>query len=135
MKLLEPYKLYICKNKPFAFFELQGKKYLNFNGVQITELNKHGIEENYSLLTGEEVIPFILVHNWRISNIINSLRNGGRGGKHHLFIIVKNAYIENELNTNLSVDDIYREYDNGIITYDELHIALINYYQNKYRME
>ena len=135
MKILEPYKLYICKNKPFAYFEMQGKKYLNFNGVQIVELNKHNIEDDYIILTGEDVIPFILVHNWRIGNTINILRNGGRGGKHHLLIIVKNAYIENELNTNLTVDDIYREYDNGIITYDELHLALIIYYQDKYRME
>lgn len=134
MKILEPLECIIYKNKPFALFRIQNNDYLLFNGVQ-TCMAYDFDENDVIILKGEDVIPFVLVHNMRIDTTINVLRNNNHGGNHHLLNVVKNAHIENELNTNLTVDDIYREYDDGIITYDELYLWLIIYAQNKYRRE
>ena len=130
MILKQPFTILINKHSPIALFKTLDDKYLLFNSIQII-VDKYD-EENHIILSGDNVIPFILVHNMRINNIINTLKKNGYNDKNYLFDIVKNSYIENNLNSNLTVDDIYREYDNGIITYDELYISLIIYAQNQY---
>ena len=131
MKLQEPITLYVHKNKAIALFKIENNKYLLFNGIQSVEMID-GFEDEYITLNNESAIPFILVHNMRIDIIVNELKNTGRGGKHRLIVSARNSRIENELNTNLTVHDIYHEYNNGIITYDELHLWLIIDTQRKW---
>ena len=128
MILSEPLECIIKINRPFAYLKVEGGKYLSFNGFQIVNLDDKDIEKDYITLIGKDVEPFILVHNMRISNIINALE--GMNNHKDFLNTIKNAYIENELITNLTVNDIYHEYGNCIITYDELYLMLITYYQN-----
>lgn len=134
MKIEEPLIILINKHKPFAFFKIEHDKVLAFNGVQTLILNDDtNNEDHFIVLSGDDVIPFVLVHNMRMMTTIQILKNEGKGGKHHLITIVKEAVIENELNTDLTVEDVYNDYDNDIITYDELYIWLILETQRKHK--
>lgn len=145
MVLSEPLTLLIGKDRPFVLFKTKDGDYLLFNGVQTVTMSGvyESILNNYYIITEEkDIIPFIIVHNWRIDAAINDIKNtkGGRvSGRTGIIQILNNARIDNVINTDLTIDDIYKEYDNGIITYDELHIFLTLYtrskYENIYRRE
>ena len=132
MLLQEPFCVVINKSKPYALFKIKDNEFLLFNGIQTMEL-EDTYKNNYIILTGEDVIPFILVHNMRINASLELLKNSKfKIRNKNMFNVLNNACIENELNTTLTVHDIYKEYDDGIVTYDELHIYLAIDAQRKY---
>lgn len=131
MILSEPLTCIISRTKPHAFFKVDGDKHLLFNGVQTMSIYNDYIDE-YIILKNEDVVPFILVHNMRIDATINILETNNKYGRgKNLLNIVKEARIDNELNTNLTVKNVYDSYDTNIITYDELYLWLIIDAQNK----
>lgn len=132
MILQEPLTIAVNKYNTFAAFRIQNNRYLIFNGFQTFEGDYNN--DDFIILTGKDVIPFVLVHNMRIDNNIYTLKQycSRGGGKNYLSNIIKNSYIENELNTNLTVEDIYHEYNDYIISYDELWLMMIMYTQREY---
>ena len=132
MKLEEPLVCLVNKNIDNAIFKIENNKYLLFNGIQTFEMDNEFDINQYIILNNEDTIRFIIIHNARINNLIQELKNIGRGGKHKIMLYTRNAYIENTLNTNIAIEDIYREYDDGVITYNELPLWMMLDVKRKY---
>ena len=114
MELQEPFTFVINKKHPrkLGVFKVDTNNtfdsYLMCAGVQTFGLNNIK-QDNYLVITGEDVIPFIIHHNKVVRNLINDLKISGHGGKYNLMTISRNAIIENELNTDITIQDIIKD--------------------------
>ena len=132
MKLAEPFTLIISNKSPSAFFKTKDGKYLSFNGFQVANADE-SIKDYTIIKEREDILPFIILHNAHIDAIKNGIFVTSRVcGKRYLLDVLEKSYIDNELNTDLTIEDICEQYDDGIITYDYLHIWLMMDMLRKY---
>ena len=107
MRLSEPLTIVISKThvQNLGFFKTEDNIYLNCGTILMVEMDSD-LKDNYFIIEGEDVIPFIIYHNWCISNLINSL------GIYEETI--KKYYIENTVNANFTIEDICKEASVGV---------------------
>ncbi len=124
MKLAEPFVYVIQKShaqKAGAFKLKDNKSWLLVAGVQTFEFETDPTEndEEFITLTGEDVIPFIVFHNWANEISQNYLKSIGQGGKHKPMVLTRKAIIENNIETDLTINDIVLKCRKGNITDDD----------------
>lgn len=135
MKLAEPFVYAIQKThaQKVGAFKLEDGAWLVISQATTVEFTTDPSEnENFIVLTGNDVIPFILCHNWTMELSQAYLRSIGRGGKHSEMIEARNAMIENEIDTDLTINDIVLKCrkgnitDNDYIGTSELYAWMVN---------
>lgn len=121
MKLAEPFVYVIQKShaqKAGAFKLEDNKSWLLASGVQSFEFETDPTENNedFITLTGEDVIPFIIFHNWANEISQAYLKSIGQGGKHKTMVITREAIIENDIETDITINDIVLKCRKGNVT-------------------
>lgn len=109
MKLQEPLTYIINETHPkhIGFFKVKNNEYLISSGIQTLIMNEI-LHDKYCIITGKDVIPFIIYHNYIIDFAIKQLKNTSKGSN-NIIKHTKNAYIENELDTDMTINDIIKE--------------------------
>ena len=107
MILLEPLTIIINKiyTRNLVYFKIKDNTYLNCGTIVGVEINDD-LKDNYFIVEGEDTIPFIIYHNWCISNLINSL------GMYEE--IIKKYHIENSVNADFTIEDICKKASIGV---------------------
>jgi hypothetical protein len=117
IKLETPYKFLLWpydKDEYTGAFKLKDEGYLLYGDTQIFDIDPPLLEcesDKIAILEGDEVLPFIVCHNWKLELMQTNLRLMGRGGKHKEMVQVKNCIIcDDDKTKGLNIDDLIHEY-------------------------
>lgn len=113
MILSEPLTIVISKThvQNLALFKIKDNEYLLCGGIQTAEMNSD-LKDNYFIIEGEDTIPFVIYHNWLNMYSREVLRKYGKN--HWRYLTIINAYIENKLDSNISIEDLANKYINDL---------------------
>jgi hypothetical protein len=128
MILSEPLTYIISKEHKDGpgLFRIEGNIYLLRGGIQTFEMNNN-LEDNYYIIEGEDVIPFIIHHNWCNEHSAYLSLLDDKDGKSWISLCIKKAHIDNKIDSNITIEELAHKYiDDLDVRMKLIHAELID---------
>jgi hypothetical protein len=111
MLLSEPLTYIISKTHKdgLGLFRIENNRYLLISGVQTFEMDSN-LKDDYYIIEGEDVIPFIIYHNWCNEHSAYLSLLDDKDGKSWQSLYIKGAHIDNKINSNITIEELAHKY-------------------------